>query len=341
MALMNKKRSLLNKLRTAWVKIQAKSGYNLGTVSASRTEKLRLMLRPQFNAAALYPELMQKGQFFLFGDTNHSDARIQLFFYSPENVAAMARAGIRHIAPEIEPEYQDIVNEAAAGRIAADDFFAQMMKRTRELGMTPETDGKDTSSIQMQLEKSERYRLMAEGLVLMHKAGMKIHCLDDRSHIPKEMMKGVVERSRELRKFIASRAGPPAISHGKVELAFMMDRLKNNAAQEEKILRDISSLIHIRKKDDAYLAARIADAAGEEKAAILFGDGHAREKNGLYENLGRHKTVYVALHGDKNFYADRPRVISRAEQDNWLPDYVHIIRNKKLYRFEGLTNIAP
>src|SRR5688572_14821634 len=98
--------------------------------AVSHLRLLRLKLRKSFNEASQSAEIFSRAQFIFFGDTNHTDMRIHRFFYSPKNIKRMADAGIKHVFPEVNPIFQDLVDEVSSRRITPEVFAARFLEKT-------------------------------------------------------------------------------------------------------------------------------------------------------------------------------------------------------------------
>lgn len=320
--------TLVNYFRVAYDVVQDK---DLKEVSVAPKKLKNLRLKEQFNAAAVYPDIFAKSDFVFFGDTNHTDISLHKFFYSERNIDAMADAGIKHIFPEIEPRYQPLIDRAMSGTLNERDFAFSFIC---------EANDNDTKKIEECLlmpstpELIERLKVTGRGARLMGERGMEVHCLDDRSNLSKEDMRAIGRFITDIKNFTVENAGFPAIMHGRILVKYLMENVQNkegdalNSSAHER-------LMSLRMQDDKALAGRMLAKAGDEKAAILFGAGHAQDKkNSLFAVIGEsRKATRVDLHSRADYYADRisPMKNKKARQ----PDYVHVLDENRLYKFKG------
>jgi hypothetical protein len=318
--------------RLATVFFQAAMDSHFRTVSTSNTALLGLRLRDKFNAESFYPELLRHGQFVFFGDSNHTDRSLHTFFYSRENIERMAAAGIRHIFPEIEPRFQPLVDLVANGQVTPDDFaLLAAAQSAKDLGISlNELARRKTfeDSLAGLRERGAGFRMMAE-------KGMKIHCLDDRKNLDSSSLRDIFKFMAEARNFIVGRNGLPGILHGKAYMRFVIENAKKLQGMN---LADMPKLLAMRGADDPALAERMKQAAGNERAAILFGKGHATMPDSLFDCLGRDRTVRVDLYSNRDLYADR---LFRSTEQKIQPDFVHIIGEHTLFRFRGFKDLTP
>lgn len=310
---------------------------DLKEVSVVPKKLKQLRLKEQFNAAAAYPDIFAKSDFVFFGDTNHTDISLHKFFYSEENINAMAAASVKHIFPEIEPQFQPLINDVMNGALNERDFAFKFICQSHN---------NDLETIKQKLlmpstpELIDRLKATAKGARLMGAQGMQVHCLDDRSNLPEEDVQAISRFMADIKNFTVENAGFPAIMHGRILVKYLMDNLQN---KEEGILNPQAQerLMTLRMQDDKALAGRMLAKAGGEKAAILFGAGHAVDKkSSLFAVIGEsRKAMRVDLYSRADYYADRisPMKDKKARQ----PDFVHILGENKLYQFNGFKGIKP
>lgn len=297
---------------------------NPGKVIVSRAILRDLRLKESFAAAARYPEDMARAQFIYYGDTSHADHRLHEFFYSDINLDRLAEAGFKHIFPELQPVHQAKVNAAAEGRLHPEEFaelrFQDELK-SASAGKKARLLLEDPDDKAIRLLKAGR---ACSGFRRAHERGMKIHCLDDRKNLNAMDVEGLLGMRAMTEKYVYQTYGGETPIHGKLVQQAMIKNRKEAAYHSSGTDGSkIEALLRARAADDFALAQSMMAAAGEEKGAILFGAGHAKGKDGLFDTLGQDRTLRVDLYSSRDFCADV--MFAKNYGGGIQPHYLHIL----------------
>lgn len=330
--------SFIKKLRTLKVLLDAAMNDDPDHLSTSNMALLKLRLKTSFDAAARYPEEMDRAQFLFYGDTNHTDIRLQEFFYSEENMSRMAQAGVKHIFPEIEPRSQEGVTAMAEGKVEAPDFLAEIM----EIERTKATQKGDQEALSLLRNKTfinshlRKFEVWCAGFRRAYDHGMMIHCLDERKNLDPADVKALFRYINEIQLWIEEKYKTPKPLHGKLLLKFAFDH-KDMLRQMNALKTD--TLIKTRHGDDKQLARRMIAAAGGEKGATLFGAGHAHNLGGLFDTLGQDRTLRIDLYASRDMCADR--LMGIPEDREATPHYIHLLDEGKMLKIRNFTGVKP
>ncbi len=330
--------SFIKKLRTFKVLFDAVSNDDPDHISTSNIALLKLRLKKSFDSAVRYPEELNRAQFLFYGDTNHTDNRLQEFFYSEENMDRMAQAGVKHIFPEIEPKLQESVTAMAEGRMDAKD----LLTKTLEAERTKAIQKGDRETLSLLKNKTfinarlRRFETLCTGFRRAHDRGMAIHCLDERENLDAADVEAHFRYTNKIRLWVEKKYKAPKPIHGKLLLKFALD---HKEMSEQMIALKTESLIKTREDDDKQLARRMMKAAGHEKGATLFGAGHARSLGGLFDTLGQDRTLRVDLYSSRDMSADR--LMGLPEDQGVAPHYIHLLDEGKLLKIRNFPGVKP
>lgn len=318
-----------------------------GKIDYSLSEVFRLKAQPQTTPDDFFDSLLIKSkQFFLYGDTNHTDTDIHEFFFSDEHAERLVKNGVKHVVVEFQPEFQDIFDQCAEGKLNPDQFVEQLSKRAKKLN----PDAKPIDNPIADRTRSA-HKAMARAVRYWHLNGVKTHCPDDRSGFTKDELKTIRDNYEFMYKalrYAKDTGTDKPVVHQRLMLSFMFNsvspdgrRPKNPATQKDLAnMNDPSRMQKFMKKrmdDDKKLAKKIKALAGDEKTAVLFGAGHYNRKNGLGDLLGKNDVVHINIHSSMEMYAEKGDILTRRRQPDYKdPEYVHIIETNKVYKTKGL-----
>lgn len=317
-----------------------------GKIDFSLEEVFRLEAQPQADAEDFYKTaLADKKQYLFFGDTNHTDTTLHHFFFGEENARRLVEAGVKHVFVEYQPEYQDIFDECAAGKIDEEGFIKKMQKRSQEIYGTAEKIDNPIAK-----DMLESHKIMARAIRYWAENGVKTHCPDDRSSFSKKDLNALRDTYKlfyQALRFAKDKGTDKPVVTQRLMVSYIFNstvrkdgsaKKPQNAISTEELKKmgEKANALNIMKKrmdDDKKLAKTIARLAGDEKSAILFGAGHGDRQNGLGDLLGKEKVLRVNLHSSPEMYAERGDILMRRKgADYRAPDYVHIVNRNKVYK---------
>lgn len=264
---------------------------------------------PVRSAADFYKSTTAEGrQFLLFGDTDHSDYRINDYFYSPAHLDILAQAGVRHIFIERGPGSQKGLDDLVAGKITPEEFSSQY-----EGGRMWDRKGKDAAESRIR---------MARGVVYAARKGMVVHAIDVKTT-------GIATKKEreELYAFFEDMsasfsAACPGADH--MTDAFneaYEQRRYFYLMQKEKRFTEIMQ----ERSNDEHRAALIRKIAGSERSAVLFGSDHYSGPKSIKTLLGGDNSLHIDFFPDQNKMQQYSPGVSVA-------DFSHVINAGHIYQ---------
>ncbi len=261
-------------------------------------------------------------QFFLFGDTDHSDYRVHDYFYSDEHLDRLAALGVKHIFIERMPsKSQQGIDDLVSGKITPEKFAKDYAG-----GKLWDRDGAEGARARM-----------AKGVVYAASLGMKIHASDVKT-------KGIAtkEERNELYGFYGAMSqefnklcpGATNIT-GKFQQYYAekrSDYLEKWGARFNEIMQE--------RYSDKNRLDYIKSIAKNERSALLYGDAHFMGPNSFRGLLGAAKSVYTKL------FPSESKVVQYGSSIK-TSDFAQVIDQKYVYKVgkfdfkAGLKNKLP
>ncbi|MDB5491779.1 MAG: hypothetical protein JWO78_1628 [Micavibrio sp.] len=239
-------------------------------------------------------------QFTLLADTNHGDPSIVLGI--AENVAAMARSGVRHMIIEYPPN--DLTQQMI------EKLYARPPQVTYD-EVRKNSDWFNSSSPPTEATRRESGKAYAEMLINCHKNGIRFHLGGD------TLGQEAAERMRELREKqdwldrtgammdplyqgyqkegrgylvkqgLAEKDGPSFVEDALRQYQDKKQTLGNEIDKAQKAAFDEQTEKRMGPAAEDSRAQRFIRTANGEKAVVMFGVDHINHDNDLNEALDR------------------------------------------------------
>ncbi len=263
---------------------------------------------PSSQTQTSYAEIYGQTQFTLVGDSNHSDLRIQDYFFSDENIEMMAKAGIKNVCLERGFEGQPLFDALQNGEITPEDFVIEKYKTSSE-------EIESTLWLQSRLKSAYGIRKMAE-------KGIKVHCSDVRYSTidpdPKALafQEGAYDFHEDMCKT------PNGITD-KIVVAYIL----TNPINFIRSFNTSTDLNEARDNDNKAIATLIRNQCGDEPSVVFFGQGHfGNSASSISNALGEDLITEIVLFGSKAY--DNHRLRHQA-------DFVHYVEEGQIFEMDS------
>ncbi len=253
----------------------------------------------QRSAQALGQVVTKAGQFTIISDTGHGNMDLMEFMANDKTMKALQKNGIKNLFMEVRPEFQDIADQVAAGKITPEEYAEKRLKIIHDSGVkfyqTKERDALEGAVIaaagrhgikvwcaEQQTSSIRSHDKMSERLGF---AEMRLH---EALLQNAEKNTGLLDNLRQRGSVLLNLA-----SGGRLAEDAAQDAIKKvmtpYALQDDKQIRYLSAsrnrLLEERLYADRYIAAFAREKAGKEKSAIFYGAGHGRMDCDLDDHL--------------------------------------------------------
>jgi hypothetical protein len=184
----------------------------------------------------------------------------------------------------------------------------------------------DPDVMKLRLLKTQR---LSEGFKRAHDRGMVIHCLDDRKNLEAQAIQGLLDVTLMMQAHMFKKYGVEKPLHGKHFIKALFENANQLIGPEKIDKSKVKGFLLKRSDDDKALGERMLKAAGDDMGATLFGAGHAKDEDGLFDTLGQDTTLRVDLYSSRDFYADR---LFAGRKNGIEPHYIHVLDEDRLFR---------
>lgn len=296
-------------------KIAVAFGKEAGLCDQSPSNLLRSLLpdNKAHDAGSLYPEIYASAQFTLVGDTNHTDLRIQDYFYSDENITHMLQAGVKNVCIEYNISNQPLFDDLQSGKITPEDFVIEKYRTT-------------TEEIAKSLMLQSRLRT-AQGIHKMAQSGIKVHCSDMR-YVGHDVDERALRFQEGAYDFHEDMCDNPNGITMKGTIAYVV----TNPIQFLFNRNGAKDLNLARVRDNEQIANLIKEQCGNERSVIFFGHEHFnRSVRSIASRIGIENATRISIYGDRT-YVDPPKLYSA--------DIAHFVEEAQLYNLSNRRNIG-
>lgn len=247
------------------------------------------------NGTTTMRQIAGSRQFTIYSDTNHSDLRILMYFYSRENQKTLIDSGVKHVFLEMGGNHLigGLYDQSLSKRQFVDSYAGYV----KPFWLTD-------AQYRQQLEA------LADFIIAMRQAGIKVHGVDQslqETKMTQADWNTISKVSRDFRDYIKQNCPAGTLNHRQVYRVYwakVVEVQRRNPGYYEVDPYEAYRKFSEERGNDQELADRILKLAGSEKAAILFGNYHSRKTGDLDDLLGKDKTVRIELYGDRFIYAD-------------------------------------
>ncbi len=259
---------------------------------------------PPSQSAISYDEIYARRQFTLIGDSNHSDLRIQDYFFSDQNIDHMVNAGIKNVCLERNFRGQPLFDALQKGEITPEEFVIEKYSTSPE-------------EINSALWLQSRLR-SAYGIREMGKRGIKVYCSDVRFSTiqPSQRTLDFQNGSYDFHEDMCDtpRGITPTV---------IATYVATNPIDFLRSFSESKTVNSGRDDDNDPIAQLIKQQCGDEPSVVFFGQGHfGRSVHSISNNLGRENVTEVILFGGQAYYT----------HDMWHHgDYFHFVEEEQIF----------
>ncbi len=267
---------------------------------------------PSRSIAEFYKGTFSERQYFLFGDTDHSDHRIHDYFYSPAHIDHLAAQGVKHIFLERSPHSQQGIDDLIAGTITPQGFAEKYSG-----GKMWDRQGADEARIRM-----------AQGIVYAAGKGMAIHGAN-------LFTKGIATREERMEMYRFFGEMSAAFAKECPDSSYMPDEFSDrywseNIGKLSLTPERFAQIMREERDNDTGRTEFIKEKAGMERSAVIFGAAHFSDApQSIKTLLGPENTVHIDLF---------PEVekIEATLAESKKADFIFVIDTARAYKYSSL-----
>lgn len=278
--------------------------------------------------AQFFPAFYKSTTLAMSVDSNHSEKRVPLFFWSDRHVDYMIEGGIRHVFLELPDSDQSFIDTLAGMpanmRDALMPMFSAMFTYSNAF-LSP-------------ADNHEVTRLRALAIRRLIDAGVKVHCIDTHSQIDGDAMKTYFDYMRQMVTRFLQDCGKKTLTSEAV-MEFRAFVAKDPAYQAAK------EIVMQNREDDGERYNRVMALSNGEPSVIHFGYGHFGSERSFQHYAARDGIPHarVDIYGEINYYAEtlREEMARGLGYDHYLPAFIHTVDSGNVYNVAGPAQPMP
>lgn len=264
-----------------------------------------LNAQQDYNVPDGYRQIYGQRQYTLVGETDHTDKRIDDFFYGAENIAALTENGIKHLCLEKDRSLQPVIDKLANGTMLPEDYATTQM---------PEPIVTDFDQYLF-----DQHKKFAAAVHSMASLGIQVHCIDtvqqEKTVISPEADR-FYDAPREFHRDMCQ--SPEGMTEQAQTLFGLLHAFKLWAHRDEM------ALIHSQRANDRQRLQIAQDLCGNDPAIIFMGNSHFEKRPDSFRGLLGSDALHISIYGDNRYY-ELPKY-------NMAPDFVHLVEQETVYR---------
>jgi hypothetical protein len=258
-----------------------------------------------YSVPAGYRQIYGQRQYTLVGETDHTDKRIDDFFYGEGNIAAMVEGGIKHLCLEKDRSLQPVIDSLANGTVLPEDYASTQMP--------------DPLVTDFDHYLFNQHRKFAAAIHTMAGLGIQIHCIDtvqqEKTFISPEADR-FYDAPREFHRDMCQ--SPEGMTANAQTVFALLHAFKLWAHHDEM------ALINAQRADDRQRLETTQALCGNDPAIIFMGNSHFEKRPNSFKGLLGPDALHIGIYGDSRYY-ELPKY-------NMAPDFVHLVEQETVYR---------
>ena len=263
--------------------------------------------------AQVLEQLSSDHQFTVIGDTDHRNLALRDKLAEKENFASLARSGVKHLFLEFPAQLNPLAQQLAQGEISRSDFVGELEDKFRpNFLITPEAQQHMRENTATLIETAKQH-------------GITTHFVDPGNGVT-ALNRDFEERGNYLIKAMLDDKQKDNPADYKEIKGLLTDTFNTTAKGEQRIVALMTDWVQQlpparlkevteglpklhddsmeKRLDDRALADNIKAVAGNEKAAIFYGNEHGSYQGGLTDLLGSEKCSRILLLGARRELED-------------------------------------
>lgn len=229
------------------------------------------LVRMEF--ASLLKKATEDKDYILIADS-HSDASAIRNTFSAPAIAAMAQAGVKHLAIEFSSDFQHIFDGYAAGSISDKQLAGVFSSYSN-----PHLADEDIKAMRARLP---------EALREAKELGIKIHCVDVSRSDSRFSVKGEDAELNAIKAHIREHHD---------EDAYLAEQEASRPGITERYVEYAKAKLEARYTHDKDIAEYLKPLAKDGKVVVMYGGNHFSKDMDINEYLGVDRSAVILAHG--------------------------------------------